>query len=161
MLTLRGLVRYHVLFVIELSTRRIEIAGITMNPTGAWMMQVARNLADEVDGFLRDKRHLILDRDPVFTGAFKHLRAAVQDFVVHYHTDPVAERTDQCARFLASDREERSVRNAVRGVAQPYLDPNQDHCSGLGLFVARSHAEITSAQISYLTPRSRSQVRSA
>ncbi len=68
-LTLLGLVRYHVLFVIELSTRRIEISGITVNPTGAWMMQVARNLTDEVDGFLRDKRYLILDRDPVFTEA--------------------------------------------------------------------------------------------
>jgi hypothetical protein len=32
-LTLRGLFRFHVLFVIELSSRRVEIAGITMNPT--------------------------------------------------------------------------------------------------------------------------------
>ena len=72
-LTLCGLVRYDVLFVIELSTRRIEIAGITRHPTGAWMMQVGRNLTDAVDGFLRDKRYLILDRDPVFTSAFKHL----------------------------------------------------------------------------------------
>ncbi|MFH2008205.1 MAG: hypothetical protein ABI333_16600, partial [bacterium] len=39
-LTFFGLVRYHVLFVIELNTRRIEVAGITMNPTGAWMIQV-------------------------------------------------------------------------------------------------------------------------
>jgi len=72
-LTLRGLVRYHVLFVIELSTRRIEIAGITMNPTGAWMMQVGRNLTDELDGFLRGNRYLILDRDPVFTDACEKL----------------------------------------------------------------------------------------
>jgi hypothetical protein len=34
------------------------------------MKQVGRNLIDEVDGFLRDKRYLILDRDPVFTDAF-------------------------------------------------------------------------------------------
>lgn len=73
MLTLTGLVRYHVLFVIELCTRKIEIAGITMNPTGAWMMQVGRNLTDEVDGFLRDKRFLILDRDPLFTDAYRKL----------------------------------------------------------------------------------------
>ncbi len=72
-LTLFGLVRYDVLFVIELSTRKIEIAGITRHPTGAWMMQVGRNLIDEVDGFLRDKRYLILDRDPVFTKAFEEL----------------------------------------------------------------------------------------
>ncbi|MFH2009307.1 MAG: helix-turn-helix domain-containing protein [bacterium] len=72
-LTLGGLIRCHVLFVIELSTRRVEIAGITRQPTGEWMMQVGRNLTDVVDGFLRDKRFLILDRDPLFTNAFRHL----------------------------------------------------------------------------------------
>ncbi len=30
-MTLRGLVRYHVLFVMELSTRVVEIAGIVAN----------------------------------------------------------------------------------------------------------------------------------
>ncbi len=72
-LTLFGIVRYQVLFVIDLSTRKVEIAGITPNATGAWMMQVGRNLVDEVDGFLRDKRYLILDNDPLFTEAFKQL----------------------------------------------------------------------------------------
>lgn len=37
------------------------------------MIQVGRNLTDEVDGFLRDKRYLILDRDPVFTEKLKEL----------------------------------------------------------------------------------------
>jgi len=37
------------------------------------MMQVARNLLDATDGFLRDKRHLILDRDPLYTKAFRRL----------------------------------------------------------------------------------------
>lgn len=40
----RGLVTFHVFFVIELATRRIEIAGITPGPNEAWMMQVDRNL---------------------------------------------------------------------------------------------------------------------
>jgi len=31
---LRGLVRYHVLFVIEQCTRRVEIAGIVPEPDG-------------------------------------------------------------------------------------------------------------------------------
>jgi len=34
----RGLVTFHVFFVIELATRRIEIAGITPSPNEAWMM---------------------------------------------------------------------------------------------------------------------------
>ena len=34
----------------------VEIGGITANPDGAHMAQVARNLTDPVDGFLRDKK---------------------------------------------------------------------------------------------------------
>jgi transposase InsO family protein len=69
-MTLRGLVRHHVLFVIEQCTRRVEIAGIVPEPDGRWMAQVARNLTDAFDGFLRDKRYLTHDRSPLFTKEF-------------------------------------------------------------------------------------------
>ena len=76
-LTLGGLVRYVVWFVIDLESRRVHIAGLTRHPHDAWIQQVARNLTDSVDGFLRDKRYLIHDRDPLFTEAFRAiLRAA-------------------------------------------------------------------------------------
>jgi transposase InsO family protein len=65
-----GLVRYVVLFVMELRTRRVEIAGIAPLPDGLWMEQVARNLVDGVAGFLREKRLMIHDRDPLFTRGF-------------------------------------------------------------------------------------------
>ena len=48
-------------FLIELATRRIEIAGITPGPNEAWMMQTGRNLTDPNDGSLAEKRFLILD----------------------------------------------------------------------------------------------------
>jgi len=32
-----GLVRYHVLFAIDIASRRVEILGIAVNPGGAWM----------------------------------------------------------------------------------------------------------------------------
>jgi len=50
-LTLTGLVRYLVLFVIDLQTRRVQIGGVVRQAYGAWMTQVARNLTDGVDGF--------------------------------------------------------------------------------------------------------------
>ncbi len=70
-LTRRGLIRYFVLFVIDLETRRVEIAGITRQPDGEWMKQIARNLTDVDDGFLNGTRYLIHDRDPLFTEAFR------------------------------------------------------------------------------------------
>ena len=72
-LSLFGLTRYFVFFVMELQTRRVHVAGIVHQPHGRWMMQIGRSLIDEVDGFLRDKRFLILDRDPVYTAAFRRL----------------------------------------------------------------------------------------
>jgi putative transposase len=65
--TLKGLTRYIAFFVLELSTRRVEIAAITPQPDGFWMIQMARRLTHAVDGFLIGKRFLIHDRDPLFT----------------------------------------------------------------------------------------------
>ena len=61
------------LFLIDLSTRRVEIAGVTGNANGAWMSQVARNLSDAAEGFLIGKRYLIHDRDPLFTEEFSKI----------------------------------------------------------------------------------------
>ncbi len=75
-LTWTGLVRYQVLFVMDLATRRVEIAGVTPSASGAWTLQIARNLTDPVEGFLRNSRALILDRDPLFTSQFRDLLKA-------------------------------------------------------------------------------------
>jgi hypothetical protein len=72
-LTWSGLVRYHVLVVMELRTRRVHVAGIRRDPDAAWALQVARNLTDPVDGFLRACKLLILDRDPLYTSKFREL----------------------------------------------------------------------------------------
>ena len=72
-LTWRGLVRYVVFFVMTLKTRAVEMAGITSHPDEPWMTQMARNLTDPHDGFLRDAHHLILDRDPLYTATFRNL----------------------------------------------------------------------------------------
>ena len=50
--TARGLVTYYVLFVMQIKTRSVHIAGVTTAPNGAYMKQVARNLTDVSDGFL-------------------------------------------------------------------------------------------------------------
>ncbi len=68
-----GLVRYLVLFVIDLKTRRVVVAGIGRAPNGLWMEQVARDLTDVDAGFLRGASYLIHDRDPLFTAEFRRI----------------------------------------------------------------------------------------
>jgi len=55
--------RLHVLFFIELGSRRVHLAGTTYHPTREWVIQQARNLTWTLeDGDLR-ARFLIRDRD--------------------------------------------------------------------------------------------------
>ena len=69
-LTLAGLPRDLVCFVIALPSRRVTLAGIPPPPYGAWMEQMARNVADPVDGCLRRARSLMHARDPLDTRVF-------------------------------------------------------------------------------------------
>jgi len=68
--TRKGLQRFMVLLFIELSTRKVEIAGIGSVANSLWMTQIARNVTDAVDGILQGKRYLIHDRDPLYTAEF-------------------------------------------------------------------------------------------
>ena len=67
----QGLKTHYALFFIDLKTRAVEIAGITTSPNEAFMAQVARNLTDPDNGFLRSAALLICDRDSKYTTAFK------------------------------------------------------------------------------------------
>ena len=79
--TARGLVRHFTLFVIDIATRRVYVAGTTTNPASAWMEQIARNLTDCEDGFLTGRRFLVIDRDATFSPRFKAIvRVSVSRF---------------------------------------------------------------------------------
>jgi putative transposase len=75
--TAKGLKRFLVLFFIDLSSRRVEIAGIAASANGLWMSQIGRKVTDAVDGILNGKRYLIHDRDPLFTTEFQNILASV------------------------------------------------------------------------------------
>ena len=64
-----GLVRFQVLFVIDLATRKATLVGVARDTDvcGDWVANKFRALTDPFDGFLRDHTVLILDRDPVYT----------------------------------------------------------------------------------------------
>jgi transposase InsO family protein len=62
--------RIYVLFFIELSTRRVHLAGMTENPDGAWTAQQARNFAFSLPVRDRPLEFLVRDNDGKFTSAF-------------------------------------------------------------------------------------------
>ena len=118
-----GLVTFYLLFVMELATRRVHFAGCTPNPDGLWMMQIARNLTDVEDGFLKDKRYVLMDRDGKFSPAFQAtLKAASVDALLLPARSPnLNAHLERFHRSLKEECLERmiffgeaSLRNAVR-----------------------------------------------
>jgi putative transposase len=70
-----SLQRLYVLFLIELGSRRVHVAGCTANPTGAWVARQARvawTLQERRSSF----RFVIRDRDSKFTRAFDSVFAS-------------------------------------------------------------------------------------
>jgi len=127
--TARGLTRFAVLFVIDLSTRRVDVAGIAAAPDAAWMSQISRNLTDVHDGCLRRKRYLIHDRDPLFTVNFQETLAAAGVDVVRLpprspNLNAYAERFVRTIKESCLDRTiligEASLRRAVAEFTDHY-----------------------------------------
>ncbi|HEY0419487.1 MAG TPA: hypothetical protein VGC80_08205, partial [Acetobacteraceae bacterium] len=66
----------HILFFIEVGTRRVHLAGCTAHPTAAWVTQQARQLAWTLQEAGTSPRFLIHDRDAKFPPAFDTVFAA-------------------------------------------------------------------------------------
>ena len=66
-----GLVTYDILFFIQVGSRKVHMAGLTPNPHGAWMTQMARNSTMAEWGFLSPGQHRLHDRDSKFCSAFQ------------------------------------------------------------------------------------------
>jgi len=148
----QGLVTYYVLVFMDLQTRRVHLGGITANPNTAWMMQIAKNVTDPFDGFLRNEQFLILDQDTKYCEAFRYLlRTAgtepvrlpprspnMNAYMERFVKSIKEECTDQLILFS-----ERSLHRVVseylefynrerfhQGVDNELLTPRQLRCSG-------------------------------
>ncbi len=69
--------RYYVLFVVEIERRVVHLLGVTANPNGPWVAQVARNFVAELDETGRRLRFLVSDRDTKFTAGFDQIFASI------------------------------------------------------------------------------------
>jgi putative transposase len=74
-----GLITYYVLFLIHQASRQVHLAGITTNPDGDWMKQIAKNLTMPEWGWpalslskgLKKGQIVLHDRDGKFCPAFR------------------------------------------------------------------------------------------
>jgi transposase InsO family protein len=140
---------------MRLKTRTVEIAGITRHPDGTWMTLVARNLTAADDGFLRGVHALILDRDPLYTAAFRDLlrSSGVRPVLLPARSpnlNAFAERFVGSVRAECLDRivplGERHLQTAIRAFVDHYHEerPHQ----GLGNeLIAPKTASVESGQV--------------
>jgi transposase InsO family protein len=97
--------RLYVLFFIELDTRQVFVTAMTARPTGAWVVQQARNLSFELSERTQPVKFLIRDRDAKFTASFDEVFRAQGVRIVR--TPVKAPRANAFAeRFVATVRRE-------------------------------------------------------
>ena len=97
--------RYYVLVLIEIEYRRVQLGGITTNPTGAWVTQQARNLAAKLEEGGRVVGYLIRDRDAKFTRSFDEVWCSIGAQVIRA---PVRapNANAHCERWIGTVRRE-------------------------------------------------------
>jgi putative transposase len=93
----------HILFFLEVGTRRVHLAGCTARPTAAWVTQQARQLAWTLQEADTSPRFLIHDRDAKFPPSFDAVFAAEGVEIVRMpyrapNANAVAERWVRSAR---------------------------------------------------------------
>lgn len=73
----------YVLFLIELGTRRVYLAGCTTNPDATWITQQARQLVWDLKDDTRDMSFLIHDNDTKFTPSFDSVFTTEGTEIIH------------------------------------------------------------------------------
>src|SRR5437667_178231 len=117
--TVRGLVTYYTLFVIELESRRVHLVGSTPHPDDAFVLQVARGLTGADDGVLGGYRILICDRDTKWSATFRRTLADVGIRVV--------QTPFQAHEFLhgnARVSREQTLRKVPKGLRGLVIEPS-------------------------------------
>ena len=74
---------FYVLFYIHLSTRKIHFAGMTEHTSHFWMRRMAINATDYLDGFLKDAKYIIHDRDIHF------MQSGFRDVLLNSNVKPI------------------------------------------------------------------------
>jgi hypothetical protein len=145
--------RIYVLFFIELSTRRVHLAGLTEHPDGPWTAQQARNLVFSLSERDRPLEFLVRDNGGKFTGAFDTVLNTEGIRVIH--TPVRAPKANAVAeRFVGTVRRECldwiliANRRHLRHVLREFVDHYNRHRPhrALGLEPPRTRSANTTAR---------------
>ena len=125
--TRSGLVTFYLLFAIELKTRRVHFVGCTPSPHDEWMQQAARELTNFEDGFLNDKRILIMDRDAKFCESFRSIleQAKVKPMLLPPRSPNLNAFIERFFRSLKTEAIDRMIffgEGSLRKAVGTYLD---------------------------------------
>ena len=97
--------RIYALIVIEHGTRRVDLAGITTNPDGAWTTQAARNFLMDLGHRAASIKFLIRDRAGQSTSSFDAVATA--EGIRILASPPQAPRANAiCERIIGTLRRE-------------------------------------------------------
>lgn len=144
-----ALQRLYVLFVIEMGTRRVHVLGVTAHPRGAWVTQVARNLAMDLDEAGSSWRFLLRDRDTTFVAAFDEVFTSMGLRILR--SPPRAPRANSVAeRWVGTVRRECTGRLLIynRRHLEHVLDQYVRHYN-----THRPHRSLSEADLAFSTVR--------
>jgi putative transposase len=148
--TWRGLVTYYTVFVIDLASRRVQIVGSTPHPGDLFMCQVCRTVTTVEDGFLRDHRVLICDRDRKWSAEVQRLLTeaglrVVQAPLQAPNANAYAERFVRSIKEECLDRMipigERHFRRAIREFVDHYHHERNHQALGNALIDGVDHRQ--------------------
>ena len=105
--------RYYVLFVVEVRSRVVHLLGVTANPDGSWVAQVARNFTADLEENGLSFRFLLRDRDTKFTAGFDAVMATAG---VKALRTPVQAPRERVRRALGADSPRRLPGPSPRSV---------------------------------------------
>ena len=153
--------RLYVLFFIHHDTRRVFLAGITTNPTWAWVTQVARNVTAELRDAGIDIKFVLRDRDTKFAPAFdavwqgegaRILRSPVRA----PNANAIAERWVRTVRSECTDRLLIVNERHLRRVLDRYVRHYNQHRPHRGLAM---HAPVPRGNAASSTPARITRIR--
>ena len=118
---------YHVLFFLEIGTRRVHLAGVTANPNGYWVAQQARQYIWAIEEREETFRCLLHDNDNKLTEAFDHIFQSKQIGVIHTlieapNANSFAERWVRSVRQECLDHVLVLSEGYLRRVLQTYIE---------------------------------------